>query len=246
MNFARVYIYKVWLLCLLCLSAVMADAQDNVEYRMEIGAGACMTAYQGDFNESLLKNMQLGGAVVFRRILSPYMAVKVSAMYTQVKGDYSGAGTVYPDLDASGYSFKNGMGDLTVAYEYNFLPYGTGKDYRGARRISPFVSIGLGMTYINCKDGTWDYSMPAYGKSPGVVAFQLPIGFGVKYKIGDRTNLILDWQMHFTNTDYIDSVKDPYRISSSGIFKNKDSYSTLSLSLTYCFSAKCPTCMKND
>lgn len=247
MNIARVYIYKVCLVCALCLCVGVANAQDDVEYRMEIGAGAAMTAYQGDFNGSLVKNMQPGGAVVFRRILSPYMAVKVAAMYTQIKGDYSGAETIYKSIeDAGKYSFKHSLGDLSVAYEYNFLPYGTGRDYRGAQRISPFVSLGLGMTYVNCPNGTVDCSTGTHSATKSVVACNVPLGLGVKCKIGARTNLILDWQMHFTFTDYLDGVKDPYNIASSGMFKNCDSYSTLSLSLTYCFSAKCPTCMKND
>lgn len=228
---------------MLCVAEM--KAQDDVEYRMEVGGGLTLTAYQGDFCESPKVGMQPGAAVAFRRILSPYMAVRVTGMFTKLKGDYNKAGTVYPILKETGYSFSNSIGDLSVAYEYNFLPYGTGRDYRGAKRISPFVSLGLGVTYANCSDGTWDFSSAApHSVTKSVVACNMPIGLGVKYKLGARTNIILDWQMHFSFTDYLDGVKDPYGIASSGMFKNCDSYSTLMLSMTYCFSAKCPTCMK--
>lgn len=230
---------------LLLTAAAKTVAQDDVEYRMEIGAGAGMTTYLGDFNDGLFSGMQPSGAIVFRAVMNPYMAVRLSAMYTQAKGDLSGTKTVYPDLQSAGYSFKNTLGDFSATYEYNFLPYGTGHEYRGAQRLTPFISIGLGLTYVNCKEGQWDYSAATpYSSSKSVITGNVPIGVGVKYKIGDRLNLSLDWQMHFSFSDYIDSVKDPYRIKSSGMFKNTDCYSTLMLALTYSFSAKCPNCQK--
>lgn len=242
------YIYiRLTLTVLLTLAvATKAAAQNDVEYRMEIGAGIGMTAYQGDFNDGLFKGMQPSGAVVFRAILNPYMALRVSGMYTQVKGDTQGVTTVYPALlENGGYTFKNTLGDLSVTYEYNFFPYGTGHEYRGAKRITPFISLGLGMTYVRNKNGTWDYSSTSpHSNTKNTMSANVPIGLGVKYKIGDRMNLSLDWQMHFSLTDYIDGVKDPYRISSSGTFKNTDCYSTLMLALTYSFSPKCPTCQK--
>ena len=80
--------------------------------------------------------------------------------------------------------------------------------------------------------------------SQSIVTANIPLGVGVKYKVADRLNLSLDWQMHFTLSDYVDGIKDPYRISSSGMFKNTDCYSTLMLALTYSFSPKCPNCQK--
>lgn len=231
---------------MLSVVTVGLKAQDDVEYRMEIGAGVGAVAYQGDFNDGLFTGMQPSGALVFRAILNPYMAVRVSAMYTQVKGDLANVSTVYPDLANSGYSFKNSLGDLSATYEYNFLPYGTGHEYRGAKRLTPFISLGIGMTYVKCKDGRWDYSAAEpYSSSKSAVTANVPIGVGVKYRMGDRLNLSLDWQMHFTLTDYVDSVKDPYRIGSSGLFKNTDCYSALTLALTYSFSAKCSNCQKD-
>lgn len=220
-------------------------AQNDVEYRMEIGAGVGATAYQGDFNDGLFKSMQPSGAVVFRAIMNPYMAVRVSGMYTQVKGDVKNVSTYYPDITPNGYSFKNSVGDLSATYEYNFLPYGTGHEYRGAKRCTPFISLGIGMTYVNSKDGTWDYGQGAnHNTSKSIITGNIPLGVGVKYRMGDRLNLSLDWQMHFTFSDYLDGVKDPYHIGSSGMFKNTDCYSTLMFAVTYSFSPKCPNCQK--
>lgn len=101
------------------------------------------------------------------------------------------------------------------------------------------------MTYVKSNDGTWDYGQGAnHSTSKSVITGNIPLGVGVKYRMGDRVNLSLDWQMHFSFSDYIDGVKDPYRISSSGLFKNTDCYSTLMFAVTYSFSSKCPNCQK--
>lgn len=232
-------------LVMLLASIAMVHAQDDVEYRMEIGAGVGATAYEGDFNGNIFKNMQPAGAVVYRAILNPYMAVRATGMYTQLKGDAASAGTVFPDEELMVYSFKNTVIDVSVTYEYNFLPYGTGKDYRGAKRLTPFISLGIGMTYANCKNGTWDYSSYSlHSGTKSAVTANVPLGVGVKYKVASRLNLSLDWQMHFSFSDQLDGVKDPYGIASSGAFKNTDCFSTLMLSLTYSFSPKCRTCHK--
>ncbi len=232
-------------ICLFLTTALTAVAQDDVEYRAEIGAAVVGNTYLGDFNGSLTKNICPGGGVVFRRIFNPYMAMRVQAMYTQLKGDYADASTVYPELEDVGYDFKNTAFDLSATYEYNFLPYGTGRDVRGTKRLTPFISLGVGMTYVRCKNGTRDYSNDEIiTDAKSIVTANIPLGVGVKYKLGARTNISLDWQMHFSLSDKLDGVKDPYYIKSSGVFKNTDCYSTLSLAVTYSISAKCPTCQK--
>jgi hypothetical protein len=70
----------------------------------------------------------------------------------------------------------------------------------------------------------------------------LPIGLGLKYKVADRVNMAVEWSMHFSTSDLLDGVEDPYGIPSSGMFKNTDCYSRLGLSVTYDLWAKCRTC----
>ena len=113
-------------------------------------------------------------------------------------------------------------------------------------RIAPFLSIGVGLTGVRNENRTVDYSSLTHEQSNNkVVTANVPMGFGVKYRYKDRINFTLEWQMHFSLCDHIDGIKDSYRVKSEGLFKNTDCYSTLMLSLTYCLSPKCPTCMKD-
>lgn len=220
---------------------------------MELGAGVNLTSYQGDFSNGLFTSMQPGGSVLFRAILNPRSALRFNAMVSKLKGDVAASGTVFPDVTEMNYSFSNTLADFSATYEYNFFPYGTGKDYRGAKRLTPFISIGMGMTYVNSRGGTYDYGegsggsdyRPKHSESKTVVTGNVPIGLGVKYKLGARTNLSFDWQLHISFSDNLDGIDDPYRIKSSGLFKNTDCYSAFTLALTYSLSPKCSTCHKD-
>jgi len=208
------------------------SAQDDPQYRMELGAGVGMVSYEGDFNGNVLKNMQPMASILWRYNFDPYKDLRLSASYGKLKGSSMDVKTYYPDYADKTYSFNNTLVDVSLVFEYNFWPYGTGRDYRGAKRLTPYVYGGLGATSVS-------------GGSKNVFTANVPIGIGVKYKLKERLNLGLDWGFHFSLSDELDGVKDPYWVESSGMFKNTDCYSMLQLTLTYSFKAKCRTCNKD-
>ena len=222
------------LVTLLMLCATLtASAQQDDEYLMEIGGGVGMVSYQGDFNGKITSGMQPAGAIVWRRLLNPYMGFRVMGMMGKLKGDATRVETYYPDETTRAYSFDRSLTDVSVTYEYNFCPYGTGRDYRGAKRLTPFVFGGIGATYVS-------------GGEKKVFTANVPIGLGIKYKLKERLNVGLEWSMNFSLSDELDGMADPYGIKSSGAFKNTDCYSGLMLTLTYSFKSKCRTCNNDD
>ena len=212
------------------VAALQMNAQIDDEYRMEVGVGTGLVGYLGDYNSNITKCLQPSGAIVLRRNFNPYMGLKLTGTVGKLKASYKDENTYYPEN--AEYSFSRSMVDVSVAYEYNFWPYGTGFDYRGAQRFTPYLYIGLGGTYVT-------------GNSNNTFAMNIPLGLGVKYKVAERLNLGLEWGIHFALSDKLDDVVDPYSIKSSGAFKNKDAFTTLQLSLTYSFAAKCRTCNKD-
>ena len=214
---------------LLLVAAVQTQAQDDVEYRMEVGAGAGLVSYLGDFNGSVVKNMQPMGSLVWRWVFNPRMALRAKGSYGKLKGSSADVQTYYPDMQAKPYQFNHSLGDLGVTFEYNPWPYGTGRDYRGAKRLTPFIFGGVGGAYVS-------------GGPKNVWTAHVPLGPGAKYKLGDRVNIGLEWAAHFSLSDKLDGVVDPYLVKSSGLFKNTDGYSALLVTLTYSFQAKCRTC----
>ena len=221
---------RILLLITMLIAALQMNAQIDDEYKMEVGAGVGMVGYLGDYNDNIAKCMQPSGMVVLRRNFNPYMGLRLTGTLGKLKGSYKDEKTYYPEH--AEYSFNRSMVDVNIVYEYNFWPYGTGFDYRGAKRFTPYIYIGLGGTYVS-------------GNSNNVLAMNIPLGLGVKYKVTERLNVCLDWGIHFALSDKLDGVVDPYSVRSSGAFKNKDAFTTLQLSLTYSFAAKCKTCNKD-
>ena len=211
---------------LLAVAQTAIHAQDEPEYRLEIGAGVGTVGYLGDYNASLFGELQPMGAVMARYKANPHVAVALTAGFGKLQGSSDKAKTWYPEGER--YEFSKSLIDISLRFEYNFWAYGTGKEYRGARRLAPFIALGVGSAI--------------HGDPEKGFAVSLPIGAGVKYKIADRVNLIAEWRVHFTLSDLLDGKEDPYGIKSSDLFKNTDCYQGLQLTLTYEFMEKCKTC----
>ncbi len=224
--------YLVVIITICMLSFTRVAAQEEPEYRAEIGVGAGLITYFGDFNGSLTKNMQPAFSLVSRYKFNPRMALAMSVTHGKLKGTSDNTDTWYPETSDKTIEFNNATTDIGLRFEYNFWPYGTGREYRGARPFTPYVAMGLGTTIAKTQEKS-------------VFTANIPIGAGVKYKIGQRLNLGLEWIMSFSLSDKLDGVEDPYGIKSNGMFKNTDCYSTLRLSVTYDIMAKCKTC-NND
>ena len=218
---------------LLSIASVPANAQTDYEYRMEIGGGVGLMAYEGDFNGSILHNMQPSASLMLRRVINPYMDLRLAASYGKLKGSSKDVKTYLPQYQDTQYDFSTTLVDLSATYEYNFWPYGTGNDYRGAQRLTPFIFAGIGTTYASTPTGN-------------VFTANLPLGLGIKYKVAPRLNLGIEWAIHFSLNDKLDGIADPYGIQSTGMFKNTDCFSSLQLTLTYSFMPKCRTCHNDD
>lgn len=223
---------KATLLLLMLAAMLNMNAQTDDEYLMEIGGGVGFLGYLGDYNNVLTRDLQPMATLLVRRNLSPYMGLRLAASFGKLKGNERDVKTVYPSTGVTPYSFSRTLTDVSLTYEYNFWPYGTGHDYYGAKRLTPFVFLGLGGTY-------------AGGDGSSVFTANVPIGLGLKYKVGQRMNVGVEWAMHFSMSDKLDGRNDPYGITSSGIFKNTDCYSVLQLTLSYSFMPKCTTCNKD-
>lgn len=104
--------------------------------------------YEGDFNGNVLSDMQPAGFLVGRYNFDPYKDLKLSVGFGKIKGSSAKVDTFYPDYAENPYSFNHTLVDMNLVFEYNFWPYGTGRDYRGAQRLVPYILGGLGATYV--------------------------------------------------------------------------------------------------
>lgn len=218
----------------LCLFALRGVAADDVEsYKYDFGASVGMSGYLGDANESnLFKHPGLSAAINMRYLFDSRWALRAQLGLSTISGNTAEFENVLPFGEQ--YSFKSTVADLSVRGECNFFAFGIGETYRRLRRWSPFVSLGLGAS-MSSSDGTKH------------VAFSVPLGLGVRYKLSRRANLAVEWTMTKVFGDKVDSdqLTDLYKIKSS-FLKNTDWYSSISVGISYEFGPRCTTCNRLD
>lgn len=216
---------------LLLSTAPKAVAQEE-SYRYDFGAGIGVGGYLGDLNETNpFKRPGFTGDLTFSYRPDVRWVFRTMLGYSALSGDSRDLGKPLPDN--AELSFKSSVIDLTERVEFNFFNFGIGETYKRLRRWSPYLTVGVGGVVATCSGSTH-------------FAFALPMGVGVKYKLKERLNLALEFTMTKAFTDRLDGdIRDLYQVKSSFI-KNTDWYSRLSVSLTYEFGYRCPTCHYYD
>ena len=214
---------------LLLLSFLTARGQED--YRFEIGGGLGMTGYLGDSNSAnMYSHPGWDLELAFRYLRSPRIAFKTQAFAGSLNGSTKNMTDLLPDPELADYSFSTTFFQVAEMFEFNFWNFGMGESYRKLKRFSPYITAGLGLSVWTTKGYTG-------------AAFTIPFGIGAKYKLRERLNLGIEFQMAKTFSDKLDSptLADPHGIKSS-FLKNTDWYSCLSVTLTYEFSKRCAVC----
>lgn len=209
----------------LLLSSVCAVSAQELEYSMELGGMVGGSFYMGDANYTMsIKDVTMMGGVLARYNINPRMAVKGDLAVGRIKGNTKDMDNKFPGNEHS--AFSRNVYELGAQFEYNFFAYGTGAGYKDSRRLAPYILGGVGLTYA---------PKPAHH----VVALNIPLGLGVKFKVIERVNVGAEWTVRFTTSDRLDvankeglQLNDPYGIKSKGL-KNRDSYSWLMLYVSY-------------
>lgn len=210
---------------LLLLATCTTTQAQELEYALELGVMGGPMVYFGDANYgNPLKNMNGAAAVFGRYNINPRMSVKFNVAYGKVSGDASKSDNKYPDVPGQKWDFSNPVVDVGAQYELGFWGYGAGGSYKGTRRLTPYLQLGLGVSVCNKQ-----------------TALNIPLGFGVKFKFAPRWNAGVDWSVRFTTADKMDGIADPYGLK-SGAMKNKDSYSMLMFYISYDLCPKYRKC----
>lgn len=210
------------------LTAPFAASAQEETYKFDLGAQIGMSGYLGDANGSnIFKHPGFSGGVSWRYLANTRWVIRATFNALSLSGNTSDFDNVLPGN--AQYSFKSTAYDLGGRFEFNFFPYGIGETYKHLRRISPYASIGIGMTLATC-DGQSSF------------APNIPMAVGVKYKLRERWNLSLEFSMTKVFGDKVDGeLSDLYMIKSS-FLKNTDWYSNISIAISYEFGKRCVTC----
>jgi len=182
-----------------------------------IGGGSY---YLGDLSPAHFKNILPGGGLAIKKNIDRRFSYKAELLYLNVAAD---------DLDnptdtialSRGLHFQSTIYELSGQIEFNFLPYQPGN---ALYTWTPFVYTGVSFFHFNPqaenKNGEWVDLQPLGTEGQGTSLFDrkeysltqvaIPIGGGVKIAVNPSFNIILEYGIRKTFTDYLDDVSTTF------------------------------------
>tara|TARA_B100001540_G_scaffold315017_1_gene341223 strand:- start:6414 stop:7262 length:849 start_codon:yes stop_codon:yes gene_type:complete len=201
---------------------IVSNANANAQYEpnQEFGILGGTGYYIGDLNNTHFNNIRAAGGITFRKNFDRRFSFKSCILYTNVYADDAKSSD---NINKNrNLHFKSDVIELSGQVEFNFLPYETGNSLYP---FTPFVFTGVSLFNFNpraeASDGQW-YALQELGtEGQGTTAFpnrkkyaltqmSIPFGGGVKIGVSDDVNIILEYGLRKTFTDYIDDVSTTY------------------------------------
>lgn len=210
----------VFISIIILLVAVKSFSQ-NTAYTSEFGIFLGDSYYIGDLNPGghFNKFTHAGGGVLYRHNFNPRFAFRGNVLYGTLRGDDSETNSAAQQQ--RNLHFKSYVLEASTQLEFNFMEYRINDlEYP----FSPYLFLGVGLFNFNPKaeiDGNW-YALRPLGtegqetsSNPGFKKYSLiqasvPFGAGIKFNIGEKAGISLEWGMRKTFTDYIDDVSKTY------------------------------------
>jgi len=195
----------------------------NAQYKenTEVGFIGGASYYLGDLNTTHFNNSLPFGGIVIRKNIDRRFSYKAELLYLNIAGDDRDDATDAIAINR-GLHFRSTVFELSGQIEFNFLPFEAGN---ALYTWTPFVYTGLSFFHFNPqaenKDGLWvnlqelgtegqgSTSFPERTKYP-LAQLAIPLGGGLKIAINPSFNVILEYGVRKTFTDYLDDVSTTY------------------------------------
>ena len=209
-------------LLLAVLFIFISTTESNAQYKpnQEFGILGGTGYYIGDMNSTHFNNLRVAGGITYRKNFDRRFTFKSSALYTNVyANDENSKDAIKVNRNLK---FKSDIIELSGQIEFNFLPYETGNSLYN---WTPFIFTGVSIFNYNPQaegsDGQW-YNLQELGtEGQGTTSFPnrkkysltqlaVPFGGGVKIGVSDNFNIIVEYGLRKTFTDYIDDVSTTY------------------------------------
>jgi hypothetical protein len=216
------------LLYFLCITALGVEAQSRKRTfrQRELGFFAGGSYYIGDINtrRHLLESYPAGG-MFFRYTTNYRYAFRFGASYGIISGNDATSGE--PDQIERNISFRSSITEAHAIAEFNFVEYRISHD---RYRFTFFVFGGLAGYYFDPQSNLGggyvslrSHNTEGQGKSYPRFQLSVPFGVGIKWNVGDRCGLGVEWGPRRTFTDYLDDVSGNYPdlISNGGGFTDR-------------------------
>ena len=208
--------FKISILLITSLIFSLITKAQEFKPNTEIGFLLGTSYYLGDLNTSHFNQSSAAAGLIIRKNIDRRFTYKAELMYLNLKSDERES----DDTIAynRGLHFRSPVYELSGQLEFNFLPYQPGNPLY---TWTPFIYTGVSLFYYNPQaentngewvnlqelgtegQGTQDY--PERDKY-SLIQFSIPMGGGFKIAVNKSFNIILEYGIRKTFTDYLDDV----------------------------------------
>jgi len=215
------------LLILISFIGLVFNANAQYKENTELGFIGGISYYTGDLNTTHFNNSLPFGGIVIRKNIDRRFSYKAELLYLNIAGDDRKDATDTIAIDR-GLHFRSSVFELSGQIEFNFLPFESGNVLH---TWTPFVYTGLSFFHFNPqaenKEGLWvdlqelgtegqgSTSFPERTKYP-LAQLAIPLGGGLKIAVNPSFNIILEYGVRKTFTDYLDDVSKTYPLTNGG------------------------------
>lgn len=195
--------------CLLLVSGYAQSKKRNFHQR-ELGFFGGGSYYIGDINpRGHFKATSPAVGVFFRYALNYRFAFRFGFNTGTISGDDAASGEPY-QMERN-LNFKSKIYELNATTEFNFVEYRIGHD---RYKFSLFIFAGMAGFYFNpiSNSGQVLRNTRSEGQSTDYPKYQIsiPFGLGLKWNMGEKVGMGIEWGPRRTFTDYLDDIKGNY------------------------------------
>ena len=209
------------IISLLCFSFISNPTNAQVVSSTEIGIMGGGSYYLGDINNKHFDYMMPSGGIVIRKNIDRRIVVKGALLLGYIRADDSRNAKDNANFNRN-LHFRSPIYELSGQIEFNFLPYETGNSLYP---FTPFIFAGVSLFRFNpqaeASNGEW-VELQLLGtegqgtsafpnrKKYALTQFSIPMGGGFKIAVNKTFNIILEYGIRKTFTDYLDDVSTTY------------------------------------
>lgn len=186
----------------------------------EIGVLVGTSYYLGDLNTAHFNSSSFAAGLVVRKNIDKRFSYKAELLYLNIAADDRKNSNDTIAIDR-GLHFRSAVYELSGQIEFNFLPYDPGNPLY---TWTPFIYTGISLFHFNPqaenKNGEWVDLQPLGTEGQGTAAVgskeysltqvAIPLGGGVKIAVNPSFNIILEYGIRKTFTDYLDDVSTEF------------------------------------
>ena len=214
--------FKHRIILLLIVTFVFSFSSEAQQFKpnTEVGILLGTSYYLGDLNTTHFNQPLPTVGLIIRKNVDKRFAYKAEVMYLNIQSDerYS-EDTIAKNR---GLHFKSPIYELSGQVEFNFLPYQPGNPLY---TWTPYVYSGISIFHFNPqaenKNGEWVNLQELGTEGQGttlfpekekysLIQYSIAMGGGFKIAVNPSFNIILEYGVRKTFTDYLDDVSTTF------------------------------------